>query len=64
MFGKSQKTVMEILAGAPHQPLSRYVEWLITVVVLVNCSAVILMRARSVRPRASGETAPPLRENR
>ncbi len=42
MFGKSQKTVMEILAGAPHQPLSRYVEWLITVVVLVNCSAVIL----------------------
>ena len=42
MFGKLQKTVMEILAGAPHQPLSRYVEWLITVVVLVNCSAVIL----------------------
>lgn len=42
MLGKLQKTVMEILAGAPHQPLSRYVEWLITVVVLVNCSAVIL----------------------
>jgi hypothetical protein len=37
MLGKLQKTVMEILAGAPHQPLSRYVEWLITVVVLVNC---------------------------
>ena len=33
---------MEILAGDPHQPLSRYVEWMITVVVLVNCSAVIL----------------------
>jgi voltage-gated potassium channel len=42
MLGKFQKNVMEILAGAPHQPLSRYVEWVITVVVLVNCSAVIL----------------------
>jgi len=42
MLGKLQKTVMEILAGAPHQPLSRYAEWMITVVVLVNCSAVIL----------------------
>ena len=42
MLGKFQKTVMEILAGAPHQPLSRYTEWLITVVVLVNCTAVIL----------------------
>ena len=42
MLGKLQKTVMEILAGAPHQPLSRYVEWMITAVVLVNCSAVIL----------------------
>ena len=42
MLGKLQKNVMEILAGAPHQPLSRYVEWVITVVVLVNCSAVIL----------------------
>jgi len=42
MLGKLQKTVMEVLAGAPHQPLSRYVEWMITVVVLVNCSAVIL----------------------
>ncbi|MEK0432116.1 MAG: ion transporter [Betaproteobacteria bacterium] len=35
-------TVMEILEGSASQPLSRYVEWLITVVVLVNCSAVIL----------------------
>ena len=35
-------TVMEILEGSPAQPLSRYVEWLITIVVLVNCSAVIL----------------------
>jgi voltage-gated potassium channel len=42
MLGKLQKNVMEILAGAPHQPLSRYVEWIITVVVLLNCSAVIL----------------------
>jgi voltage-gated potassium channel len=42
MLGKLQKNVMEILTGAPHQPLSRYVEWVITLVVLVNCSAVIL----------------------
>jgi voltage-gated potassium channel len=35
-------TVMEILEGSPAQPLSRYVEWMITIVVLVNCSAVIL----------------------
>ena len=33
---------MEILEGSPNQVLSHYVEWLITVVVLVNCSAVIL----------------------
>ena len=37
-----RQTVMEILDGSPDQPLSKYVEWLITVVVLVNCSAVIL----------------------
>ena len=35
-------TVMEILEGSPSQALSKYVEWLITVVVVVNCSAVIL----------------------
>jgi voltage-gated potassium channel len=33
---------MEILEGSPLQPLSRYAEWLISTVVLVNCSAVIL----------------------
>lgn len=33
---------MEILEGSPNQPLSRYAEWLISAVVLVNCSAVIL----------------------
>ena len=33
---------MEILDGSPTQPLSRYAEWLITSVVLINCSAVIL----------------------
>ena len=37
-----QQTLMEILDGSPSQPLSKYVEWLITIVVLVNCSAVIL----------------------
>ena len=33
---------MEILEGSPKQPLSRYAEWLISAVVLVNCTAVIL----------------------
>jgi voltage-gated potassium channel len=37
-----RQTVMEILEGSPDQFLSKYCEWLITVVVLVNCSAVIL----------------------
>jgi voltage-gated potassium channel len=42
MFALSQKTTMEILDGSPAQPLSRYAEWLISSVVLINCSAVIL----------------------
>jgi voltage-gated potassium channel len=37
-----QQTVMEIMDGSPKHAISRYVEWLITVVVLVNCTAVIL----------------------
>jgi len=40
---KQQKIIlMEILEGSPKQPLSRYTEWLISAVVLINCSAVIL----------------------
>lgn len=35
-------TLMEILDGSPKHTISRYVEWLITLVVLVNCTAVIL----------------------
>ena len=35
-------TLMEILDGSPKHAISRYVEWLITIVVLVNCTAVIL----------------------
>jgi voltage-gated potassium channel len=35
-------TLMEILDGSPKHAISRYVEWLITVVVLINCTAVIL----------------------
>ena len=35
-------TLMEILDGSPKHAASRYVEWAITLVVLVNCSAVIL----------------------
>jgi voltage-gated potassium channel len=42
MISNIQRTVMEILDGSPRQKLSRYVEWLITAVVLINCSAVIL----------------------
>jgi voltage-gated potassium channel len=37
-----KKTLMEILDGSPKHAASHYVEWAITVVVLVNCSAVIL----------------------
>ena len=37
-----QQTVMEIMDGSPKHAISRYVEWLITVVVLINCTAVIL----------------------
>jgi voltage-gated potassium channel len=37
-----QQTVMEVLDGSPKHAISRFVEWVITVVVLVNCSAVIL----------------------
>jgi voltage-gated potassium channel len=33
---------MEILEGSPNHRVSRYVEWIITAVVLLNCSAVIL----------------------
>ena len=33
---------MEILEGSPKQALSRYAEWMISAVVLVNCTAVIL----------------------
>ncbi len=35
-------TLMEVLDGSPKHAASRYVEWIITLVVLVNCSAVIL----------------------
>ena len=37
-----QHSLMEVLEGSPSYKISKYVEWLITVVVLVNCSAVIL----------------------
>ena len=37
-----KKTLMEILDGSPEHKSSHYVELLITVVVLMNCSAVIL----------------------
>lgn len=37
-----KQTLMEVLEGSPKHAASRYVEWAITLVVLVNCSAVIL----------------------
>jgi voltage-gated potassium channel len=37
-----KQTLMEVLDGSPNHAASRYVEFAITLVVLVNCSAVIL----------------------
>ncbi len=37
-----RQVVMDVLDGSPKYAASRYVEWLITVVVLTNCTAVIL----------------------
>jgi len=37
-----KQTLMEVLDGSPKHAASRYVEFAITLVVLVNCSAVIL----------------------
>jgi voltage-gated potassium channel len=42
MVNDLKRALMEILEGSPKYKLSRYVEWLITAVVLINCSAVIL----------------------
>jgi voltage-gated potassium channel len=39
---------MDILDGSPNYKASRYVEWVITVVVLTNCAAVILDSIPSV----------------
>jgi voltage-gated potassium channel len=37
-----KRYIMEVLDGSPDHKLSHYVEWLITVVVLINCTAVIV----------------------
>jgi len=37
-----QRALMEVLDGSPNYRISHYIEWLITIVVLMNCSAVIL----------------------
>lgn len=42
MSSTTQLKVMEILDGSPKHTASRYVEWLITAVVLINCTAVII----------------------
>jgi len=42
MVNDLKRALMEILEGSPKYKVSRYVEWLITAVVLINCSAVIL----------------------
>lgn len=42
MIPSVQTRLMEVLDGSPRHAASRYVEWIITVVVLVNCTAVIL----------------------
>ena len=43
-----RQVVMDILDGSPNYKASRYVEWVITVVVLTNCAAVILDSIPSV----------------
>ncbi|MFM7800607.1 MAG: ion transporter [Limnohabitans sp.] len=43
-----RQVVMEILDGSPNYKASRYVEWIITVVVLTNCAAVIFDSIPSV----------------
>ncbi len=42
MVNDLKRALMEILEGSPKYKTSRYVEWMITLVVLANCSAVIL----------------------
>jgi len=42
MIRKFQHALMEVLEGSPSYRASRYVEWLISAVVLINCTAVIL----------------------
>ena len=37
-----KRYIMEVLDGSPDHKLSHYVEWLITIVVLINCTAVIV----------------------
>jgi voltage-gated potassium channel len=43
-----RQVVMDILDGSPNYKASRYVEWVITFVVLTNCTAVILDSIPSV----------------
>lgn len=49
MLSKFQLILMEILEGSPKHRASHYVEWLISVVVLVNCAAVILDSVPEIR---------------
>ena len=37
-----KRYIIEVLDGSPDHKLSHYVEWLITIVVLINCTAVIV----------------------
>jgi hypothetical protein len=53
-----KKTLMEILDGSPKHAASHYVEWAITLVVLVNCSAVILDSAYGIQVRAGLHCSP------
>ena len=42
MRASARQVVMDVLDGSPNYKASRYVEWVVTVVVLTNCAAVIL----------------------
>ena len=42
MRASARQVVMDVLDGSPNYKASRYVEWVVSVVVLTNCAAVIL----------------------
>ena len=46
-----KRRIMEILDGTSHDNASRILEWVITIVVLTNCAAVVLIRCMTFMKR-------------